>query len=49
MGYPSLGHPSLDLGSGHDLRVGGWSFPLGSTASAEPAQILPLPLLLPCP
>ena len=36
-GAPLVDHPTLDLGSGHDLRVVGSSVTLGSALSVEPA------------
>ena len=43
----SVKHPTLELGSGHDLRVLGSSPTLGSTFSMEPAWDSPHPLPLP--
>ena len=42
----SVKHPTLGFGSGHDLRVLGWSPMLGSLLSGE-SDCLPLSLLLP--
>ena len=46
----SVKHLTLDFGSGHDLRVVGWSPESSSTLSMEPAwDSLPLPLPFPHP
>ena len=46
----SAKHPTLDLGTGHDLTVMSWSPALSSALGEEPAlDSLSLPLSLPLP